>query len=94
MPNLQYERAQLELADTHIQAALKHIALMRASIAASRGHGFDTATAEAALAAANDGLNAFLEHRALIEQVIHDIEAGRLPSAPARETAAIPPARP
>jgi hypothetical protein len=79
MPNLQYERDQLVLADAHIQAAVAHIKLMRASIESSRGLGFDTTTAEGALAAASDGLQVFIEHRELIERTIQDIESGLLP---------------
>lgn len=92
MPDLQFEREQLTLADTHIQAALAHIGAMRATIDASRGLGFDTSAAEAALVATTEGLRAFIEHRALIEATIRDIEEGRLPDAPRRHPG--PPARP
>jgi hypothetical protein len=79
VPNLEYERTQLVAADAHIQAALAHIRLMRASIESSRGLGFDTSVAEGALAAASDGLQVFIEHRELIERTIQDIESGLLP---------------
>lgn len=92
MPNLEYEREQLTLADTHIQAALAHIAAMRASIDASRGLGFDTSAAQAALVATTEGLRAFVEHRALIEATIRDIEEGRLPDVPRQHPE--PPTRP
>lgn len=94
MPNLRFEREQLIAADAHIQAAMEHIAAMRLTIESSRGQGFDTSTAEAALAAASASLQVFLEHRLLIGRVIRDIEAGRLPSLPDEGPPAQPPARP
>jgi hypothetical protein len=81
VPNLQYERAQLMAADAHIQQALAHIGAMRTSIESSRGLGFDTSAAEGALAAATMSLQVFIEHRELIERMIQDMEAGRLPNA-------------
>ena len=81
MPNLQFERDQLILADRHVALARRNIADLRTNVAKSRAAGDETALVERALAAAEDGLGAFLEHRGLIVQTIDDIEAGRLPSS-------------
>jgi uncharacterized protein involved in exopolysaccharide biosynthesis len=80
MPNLQFEQKQLQLADKHIATATRNIAKLKADLAAARTAGDDTELAQRALAAAENGLSAFLEHRELIVRTIADIEAGRLPS--------------
>ena len=80
MPSLQFEKEQLEVADRHIATARRNIAEMKANLALARAAGDDTALAERALAAAENGLSAFLEHRELIVRTIDDIEAGRLRS--------------
>jgi hypothetical protein len=81
VPNLQFEMGQLETADRHIALAERNVAEMRKTLAASRAAAEDTALAERALAAAENGLTAFLEHRELIVTTIDDIRAGRLPSS-------------
>jgi hypothetical protein len=81
VPNLEYELRQLEMADEHIRTARERIATMRASILHEQRLGEDTALGQAALGAVLDGLQAFLEHRQLIQQTILDIRSGKLPSA-------------
>lgn len=80
MPNLQFEKDQLLIADGHIATAETTIAGLRANVEAARAAGADTAIPERVLAAAESGLAAFRDHRALIIAAIADIEAGRLPA--------------
>jgi hypothetical protein len=80
MPNLEFELDQLAIADRHIRAAEASIARMRATLQQEREKGFDTTDAQRALQAVVVGLQAFEDHRRLIEQTIADIRAGTLPS--------------
>jgi hypothetical protein len=80
MPNLAYELEQLELADKHIREAEVRISHMRATLKEEIAEGFDASEAEHALKAALESLEAFRQHRGLIQQNIEGIRSGELPS--------------
>ena len=80
MPNLAYELEQLDLANKHIRETEVRISHMRSTLKEELANGFDASEAEHAVKAALESLDAFREHRGLIQQNIQDIRSGKLPS--------------
>ena len=79
MPNLAFELDQLELADEHILRAELQLTGMMANLKRQEGHPSRPIRVHVdAVRAAEQSLEAFYAHRALIQQVIQDIRDGRL----------------
>ena len=77
MPDLRFELEQLTMADEHIRAAERRVAAMRARLREISDP--LSPEEEAALAAAENSLEAFRDHRRLIARVVAQVRSGELP---------------
>lgn len=78
MPDRDEEVRHLADADRHIRSAERAIQEMRIEVGEQRALGADTTLSSRLLAAMEEMLEQFVEHRGVILQTIADLDAGRL----------------